>query len=78
MLLAEVDPDGLRTWTKEELSAYKVPCIFQFVEALPKRPMGKVLKRRINRDVLRRPHAGARAPLSSEAVGVEPAHYGIP
>lgn len=50
----EADADRLRAWAKEELSAYKVPRIVQFVEALPKGPTGKVLKRAIDRDGLRR------------------------
>ncbi|WP_375001676.1 AMP-binding protein [Aeromicrobium sp. CTD01-1L150] len=66
---AEVGPDRLRAWAKEQLSAYKVPRIFQFVEALPKGPTGKVLKRSIDRDGLRR--AGVGCPVHSEPVGIE-------
>jgi long-chain acyl-CoA synthetase len=32
-------------WCKERLAAYKYPRIVEFVEALPKGPTGKILKR---------------------------------
>ena len=44
--------DELRVWAKEQLSAYKVPRLFQFVDALPKGATGKILKRAISRDEL--------------------------
>ncbi|GAB91492.1 AMP-binding protein [Gordonia rhizosphera] len=50
---AEIDPDALREWAKERLSAYKVPRIVAFVDALPKGATGKILKRAIDREVLR-------------------------
>ncbi|MGV9709901.1 class I adenylate-forming enzyme family protein [Gordonia sp. NPDC003424] len=48
----EIDPDALREWTKERLSAYKVPRIYQFVDTLPKGATGKILKRAIDREGL--------------------------
>jgi len=45
--------DGIRTWAKTQLSAYKVPRLIQFVETLPKGATGKILKREINRDAIR-------------------------
>lgn len=46
--------DSIRAWAKERLSAYKVPRLFSFVDALPKGVTGKILKREIDRDSLRR------------------------
>ncbi|TQM26431.1 class I adenylate-forming enzyme family protein [Nocardia bhagyanarayanae] len=56
----------LDTWTRERLSAYKIPRIIQFVEQLPKGTTGKILKRDIDRDQLR-----AAAP-SRDAKAVRP------
>ena len=53
--------DELRTWAKVQLSAYKVPRLFQFVESLPKGATGKILKREIDRDAIRRASAEASA-----------------
>ena len=47
-----LDGPGLRTWAKTQLSAYKVPTLYHFVDALPKGPTGKILKRAIDRDEL--------------------------
>ncbi|AZG47070.1 class I adenylate-forming enzyme family protein [Gordonia insulae] len=51
---AQLDADGLREWAGERLSAYKIPRIVQTVDALPKGATGKILKRAIDRDALRR------------------------
>ncbi|MFC9898479.1 long-chain fatty acid--CoA ligase [Nocardia sp. NPDC127579] len=53
------DPDALRRWAKERLSAYKVPHRFAFVGELPKGATGKILKRAI--DPARFPELSARA-----------------
>ncbi|MEW1739930.1 long-chain fatty acid--CoA ligase [Nocardia beijingensis] len=45
---AEPTPDELRSWAKEQLSAYKVPHLFAFVDQLPKGATGKILKRAID------------------------------
>ncbi len=50
---AQIDPVALKAWTKERLSAYKVPRLVQLVDALPKGPTGKVLKRAIDADEVR-------------------------
>ncbi|WUH51278.1 hypothetical protein OHO27_38595 [Streptomyces sp. NBC_00443] len=42
------------TWARERLSAYKIPRIVRFVDALPKGPSGKILKRSIDRAALTR------------------------
>lgn len=44
-----LDTGELRAWAKERLSAYKVPHLFRFVDALPKGPTGKIQKRSIDR-----------------------------
>jgi long-chain acyl-CoA synthetase len=44
---AAAEPEAIRAWAKERLSAYKVPRLFAFAEELPKGPTGKVLKREI-------------------------------
>ena len=50
---AVVTGDEIRTWAKERLSAYKVPRLFSFVDALPRGATGKILKRAIDRSPLR-------------------------
>ncbi|SFN83343.1 long-chain acyl-CoA synthetase [Saccharopolyspora antimicrobica] len=45
---AEVTPEELRVWAKEKLSAYKVPHLIRFVDALPKGPTGKIQKRALD------------------------------
>lgn len=44
----ELEPEKLRTWAKERLSAYKVPHRFAFTDQLPKGATGKILKRAID------------------------------
>ena len=50
---SDATPESIRAWAKERLSAYKVPRLFAFVDALPKGATGKILKRAIDRDDLR-------------------------
>lgn len=54
--------ESIRAWAKERLSAYKVPHLFAFVEALPKGATGKILKREIDRDELRQVAERGRRP----------------
>ena len=42
-----VDTAGLKTYLKSNLSSFKVPREFRMVDALPKSPAGKILKREI-------------------------------
>ena len=58
---SELDGESLRAWAKTQLSAYKVPTVYRFVESLPKGATGKILKRAIDREELRRPEAGVGA-----------------
>jgi long-chain acyl-CoA synthetase len=44
---ASVSPDELRAFVKAQVAAYKYPRRVWFVEALPKGPTGKILKREI-------------------------------
>ncbi len=50
---AEWDAAEFRAWAKERLSAYKVPRLFQVMDALPKGPTGKILKRAIDAEAVR-------------------------
>lgn len=45
---------AVSTWARERLSAYKIPRIVRFVDALPKGPTGKIHKRSIDRTALAR------------------------
>jgi long-chain acyl-CoA synthetase len=42
-------PEDVIAWTKERLAAYKYPRIVEFVDALPKGPTGKILKRELKK-----------------------------
>ncbi|GAB0107717.1 long-chain fatty acid--CoA ligase [Nocardia sp. JMUB6875] len=44
----ELDPEELRAWAKQRLSAYKVPHRFACTDSLPKGATGKILKRAID------------------------------
>jgi fatty-acyl-CoA synthase len=44
---SHVDEGALRAWTRERLAGPKVPREFRFLEALPRNPTGKVLKREL-------------------------------
>ena len=45
---ASADADEIRAWCKERLAAYKYPRRVVLVDALPKGPTGKILKREIS------------------------------
>ncbi|GGN22462.1 long-chain-fatty-acid--CoA ligase [Streptomyces fuscichromogenes] len=49
---ATLTTEELRAWTKERLSAYKVPHLVRFVDALPKGSTGKILKRALDWDAI--------------------------
>jgi len=42
-------PDDLIAWSKERLAAYKYPRLVEVVDALPKGPTGKILKRELKK-----------------------------
>jgi long-chain acyl-CoA synthetase len=46
---ADVTPEQLRAYVKEQVAAYKYPRLIWLVEDLPKGPTGKILKREIER-----------------------------
>jgi len=46
------DGPAITAWSRERLSAYKIPRIVQFVDVLPKGSTGKLLKRAIDREPL--------------------------
>ncbi|MGC8493737.1 MAG: class I adenylate-forming enzyme family protein [Syntrophobacteraceae bacterium] len=44
---AGLDEEKIRTFLGEKLARYKIPKIFQFVDAMPRTPTGKVMKYRL-------------------------------
>ncbi len=44
---AELTPKQLRKWCKKNMTAYKVPTYVDFLEALPKSNVGKILRREL-------------------------------
>jgi long-chain acyl-CoA synthetase len=46
------DGPAVTAWSRERLSAYKIPRIVQFVDELPKGSTGKIIKRAIDREPL--------------------------
>jgi long-chain acyl-CoA synthetase len=44
---APVDPEALIAYCRERIAEYKVPRVVELVEALPKSPTGKILKREL-------------------------------
>lgn len=46
---AKADPEGLRSWLKERIAAYKVPHRFEQVDSLPRGATGKLLRSLLRR-----------------------------
>jgi long-chain acyl-CoA synthetase len=44
---ATITKEELRLWCRERLSAFKVPSDFEFLQVLPRTPVGKVLRREL-------------------------------
>ncbi|MFD5855514.1 AMP-binding enzyme [Streptomyces chartreusis] len=51
---SELGAAEVSSWARERLSAYKIPRIVRFVDALPKGPTGTILKRAVDRSALAR------------------------
>ena len=49
---SDLEADAVTSWARERLSAYKIPRVVQFIDALPKGSTGKILKRSIDRTEL--------------------------
>ena len=49
---SDLEADDVTSWARERLSAYKMPRVVQFIDALPKGSTGKILKRSIDRTEL--------------------------
>jgi acyl-CoA synthetase (AMP-forming)/AMP-acid ligase II len=47
----KIDPGALKVFLKSRISAFKVPKEFRVVSELPKSPAGKILKRRLRKEV---------------------------
>ncbi|WP_042877811.1 fatty acid--CoA ligase [Cupriavidus necator] len=43
----EADRDGIIAWTRQRLAGFKVPKSIDFVDALPRNPSGKLLRRKL-------------------------------
>ncbi|MCY1304859.1 3-[(3aS,4S,7aS)-7a-methyl-1,5-dioxo-octahydro-1H-inden-4-yl]propanoyl:CoA ligase [compost metagenome] len=41
------DRDGIMAWTRQRLAGFKVPKSIEFVDALPRNPSGKLLRRKL-------------------------------
>jgi acyl-CoA synthetase (AMP-forming)/AMP-acid ligase II len=46
---AEPDPEAIIAWARERIAGYKAPKSVDFVEALPRNPSGKVLRRELRK-----------------------------
>ena len=46
---AEVTPGELIEWARERVAGYKLPKSVDFIEALPRNPTGKILKRELRK-----------------------------
>jgi long-chain acyl-CoA synthetase len=44
---ASISPEDIRNWCKNEMTAYKVPRLVEFIDELPKSNVGKVLRREL-------------------------------
>ncbi|MCP4928215.1 MAG: long-chain fatty acid--CoA ligase, partial [Gammaproteobacteria bacterium] len=44
---ASITPKAIRSWCKQEMTAYKVPRLVEFIDELPKSNVGKVLRREL-------------------------------
>ena len=44
-------PSLLVNWCKESLASYKVPAHFEFIDALPRNPSGKILKQQLREEI---------------------------
>ncbi len=44
---AAPDQAGIIAWTRQRLAGFKVPKSIEFVEALPRNPSGKLLRRKL-------------------------------
>jgi long-chain acyl-CoA synthetase len=58
---ARPTPEEIRDFVKEQIAAYKYPRVVWFVDALPKGPTGKILKREIRPPVPQDRDAGSTA-----------------
>ncbi len=54
------DPDEVREFVRERIAAYKYPRLVVVTDALPRGPSGKILKRKVDRNVLREALLAAR------------------
>jgi acyl-CoA synthetase (AMP-forming)/AMP-acid ligase II len=46
---AEIGPAELINWARERIAGYKLPRSVDFIDALPRNPTGKILKRELRK-----------------------------
>lgn len=46
---ADVSPAALIGWARERIAGYKLPKSVDFIDALPRNPTGKILKRELRK-----------------------------
>jgi len=61
----EVDPDGIKSFVKERMAAYKYPRVVEIVDELPKTTSGKIMRRLLRTTV-------ATAAMNEAAASVQP------
>ena len=61
----DVDPDGIKSFVKERMAAYKYPRVVEIVDELPKTTSGKIMRRLLKTAV-------ANAAMNGAAASVQP------
>ena len=44
---AQVTPDEIIAWARQQIASYKAPRSVEFIDALPRNPSGKILRREL-------------------------------
>jgi len=57
----DVDPDGIKSFVKERMAAYKYPRVVEIVDELPKTTSGKIMRRLLKTAVANAAMNGATA-----------------
>lgn len=54
---AALDPEGLKTYSRENLTRYKVPRTFYHFEEMPRDQMGKIRRREVQEELIKKYHS---------------------